>query len=79
MFVDLVFRRHKECFNGVCTCKMLLYSLVFACLFESFTLSMYVRDYYGNVPVVGCGVGGGRLGVPGTWISIVVLLFKLLL
>ena len=46
---------------------------------------MYVRDFYGNVPVVGSVVGpifvvGSRLGVPGTWISVVVvLLFKLLL
>ena len=46
---------------------------------------MYVRDHYGNVPIIGgvaasIVVGGSRLGVPGTWISIVVvLLFKLLL
>ena len=43
---------------------------------------MYVRDYYGNVPVVVGGVGpnlvvGSRLGVPRTWTSVVVvLLFK---
>ena len=43
---------------------------------------MYVGDYYRNV--IGFNVGsivvGSRLGVPGAWISVVVvLLFKLLL
>ena len=46
---------------------------------------MYVGDYYRNVPVLSCivgfiVVGGSRLGVPRTWISVVVvLLFKHLL
>ena len=46
---------------------------------------MNVGDSYGNVPIVG-GVGvpivvvSSRLGVPGTWISVVVvLLFNVLL
>ena len=36
-FVILVLRSHKECFDSICTFKMNLYSLVSACLFESFT------------------------------------------
>ena len=64
---------------------MNLYPLVYACLFESSTLSMYIGHSYRNVPVVSGIAGfivvvGSRLGIPGAHTSVVVVvLFKPLL
>ena len=43
---------YEECFYGVCTFDMYLYSLVIACTFEFLSQSLYIWNHYGNVLVV---------------------------